>query len=424
MKTLMIPLVLLLIAPGQVSTPAGPWRLLEQGKYLAAVRAAEQSTADPAIRGQEIATMRSMVGDDHGALAAMSSALGHQATTVAETSPLDACEALDALATIVEMARDRRVVILNEAHHVPMHRGFALRVARALRPLGFSYLAAETLKPDTAPLAERGFPLRSDGFYAAEPVFGDFLREALRLGYQPVAYEMTARSDATDPLDRVNQREAAQCANLIERIFDRDPEAKVLIFVGYSHATENVRSMPDGREQAWMAARLARATGLDPLTIDQTVQMALVPDDASSSDWRYAERRGWIKRPTVFRRADGSFFVGGHYAGRVDMQVFHPRPKLVRGRPDWLLADGHRTAIAIPAEALPAEGRVLVQAFVAGEPDGAVPVDQVVVGAGGDAPALMLPPGDGRIVVQDESGNEVMRLPYRAAAPSGSGAGG
>lgn len=50
----------------------------------------------------------------------------------------------------------------------------------------------------------------------------------------------------------------------------------------------------------------------------------------------------------------------------------------------------------VPAGLLPASGRRLIQAFHAGDGEGAVPVDQVMVEAGTPAASLMLPEGQFR----------------------------
>ena len=83
------------------------------------------------------------------------------------------------------------------------------------------------------------------------------------------------------------------------------------------------------------------------------------------------------------------------------MQVWHRPESLREGRPHWLSMNGYRRARAIPAKLLPAQGRRLVQAFVAGESADAVPMDQVLVTAGEAPPVFMLPKGRYRFAYQD-----------------------
>lgn len=310
-----------------------------------------------------------------------------------------------AVREITARAARTRVVILNEAHHSPRDRAFALEVARALRPLGFSILSAEAFANPAIsvpgefavePLARDGFPRLRTGHYVQDPIFGDFVRQALALGYRPFAHEaVSARRDGT-PAEQIARREQEQAENLAE-ILRRNPGAKILVFVGYSHATE--APIPGyGEPTEWMAARLKRMTGIDPLTIDQTSV------DETRADWRayrdlFAPRmRG---RP-VIPFLDGAPMVEGNYAGAVDFQIIHPPLRLLRGRPDWMRRIGRRP-VEIPRHLLPARGRRLVQAFAAEEPADAIPLDQIVVEAGRPAPPLMLPRRRVRWAVQDSA---------------------
>jgi hypothetical protein len=382
---------------------------MQEGKYLAALIGAEKEAESGPMALDTLAIMRASSGDCAGALETFAKLQPSERTKVPQTAPLDGLTPMDALEAIVSEAKSHRVVIVNEAHHVPQHRAFIQRVVLALAKEGFTYYAAETFSPDTPRLAARGYPALKDGFYLADPVFGDVIRQALHAGYRPVAYEMTSPRGKGDDADRVNARETEQCQHLVERIFSQDPSAKVLLHVGYSHATEDWRKLDDGREMAWLAARLKRATGIDPLTVDQTEMMERDTEETSPALWRYARKQGWLTQSVVFRRADGSYFTGGDYAGKMDMQVFHPPTTLVDGRPSWLAMNGYREPVDIPAEWLPKSARVLVQAFVASEGDDAVPMDQVVLRAGEPAPVLMLPAGSYRLVLQGEDGGELAR---------------
>lgn len=319
----------------------------------------------------------------------------------AMTAQVRTATARDAIAEIVARARATRVVILNEAHYSPRDRAFAWEVARALRPLGYSYLAAETLDNNpttdrpraTQRLATDGFVRRSTGTYSEDPVFAAYLRQAVALGYRPVAYEIT-RAQRVNGSD-IATREQAQSDNLVAAIFARDPNAKVLIHVGHGHVAEELVDR-GGNQVMWMAGRLKRATGIDPLTIDQTTLTDLMPP----------ARDAYPLAAAKVGRRSGVLFAGerplivGRWGNAVDLQVVHPPRAYRHGRPTWLAALGGRP-VAIPATLLPATGERLVQAFAAAAPTDAVPLDQVLVRAGRPAPRMMLPAGRVRWATQD-----------------------
>jgi hypothetical protein len=304
----------------------------------------------------------------------------------------DGAVAQDAVEAIVERARDRRIVIVNEAHDSPRDRAFILKLAEALRPFGFTHYAAEAFdnRPRETSVAERGrlaregYPVRSTGTYTSEPMFGYLVRRAIELGYAPVSYEFVGRPEDT-PKSReesIAEREQGQAENLARALAAAGPDARFLIHVGYSHATK--RPLPDGTE--WMAARLARLTGLDPLTIDQA---DLSENGSAGLLGALAARLAGA--PAVFFR-DATPVRMGWNGEAVDLQVIHPLVTAVDGRPDWLRETG-RQPVAIPAALLPVSGRRLVQAFVAGEAEDAVPLDQALVVAGQEPPVLYVPDG-------------------------------
>ncbi len=400
-----------------VFPPESAYKHLDTGRYLAALEEAESAAAKETDLGPGsplldfVGLAQSFVGLEHEAQASFDRLTGEVAKPIT-SSPIDDAEALDALDAIVEAARDRRVVILNESHHMPRHRAFAAQLATRLRAIGFDTFAAETFV-DAEGTQKRGWPNRSTGFYSREPVFGQLVRTVTKLGYRLVAYEWTGKPAVAPPGDgraRINARETGQAANLFERVFQSNPNARLFVYVGYSHATEDWVDKGGPKEQAWMAARLRALTGFDPLTIDQTDAMPRSDARFENPHWRRAVDEKPFTKPTVFR-ADGAFVVTGAYAGKIDMQVFHPPLTDADGRPDWL-HEG-RVAVEIPeaaAAALAADERLLVQAFVATEPDDAIPADQIVATAGTELPRLLLPTGTYRVVVTNAAGEELARV--------------
>lgn len=363
-------------------------------KYEAEVAAAGQNDDKPAARLalNMLATHQSFVGETERAIETFHRA-GYRsgAVTLSEdelrkfTADRDVH---DALAAILEQTRDRQIVLINEAHHVPRDRAFATLVALELRKRGFEYLAMETLFADPPVLVARGYPIADDvdGYYTREPVFGDYLRRALAAGYVPVTYEATDYPENLSAAERLDFREEREAQNLVDRVLAKNAGARILIHVGYGHLRETPVDAGDGKTRTVMAYRLKAKTGIDPYSIDQTRALPV-------------NFRNVAGKPFVLKLRAGAQPYSGTEA--VDMYVYHPPTKIVRGRPDWLAMRGYRRPRPIPAKLLPREGRRLVQAFVEGESADAVPMDQVLVTAGKEPPVLMLPKGRYRFAVQD-----------------------
>lgn len=306
--------------------------------------------------------------------AAFESADEYRATQCAPTSPPVAGreQVLDA---IVERARDTRVVIVNESHYVTLHRDFTRRLIERLRPLGYTVFAAETFsnldgEPDPAVVhADLPYPHITTGYYSAEPTFGRLVRRAQELGYRLGVYEQVhdpedARDD--DINARIVKRETAQAAHLAEILETMGPEERLVVHVGYAHARESISIDSKGIEHAWMAARLKRATGIDPLTVSQF------------------ECRGGGAETQITQSRD-------YYGDWFDISVDHPLTTFRHGRAAWRFDDGYR-AVAIPREYAATGDPLVIEAFAEGEPFDAVPIDRVYVEPGEDV-RLALPPG-------------------------------
>lgn len=323
-----------------------------------------------------------------------------------QIADLRAAKGVAAIPEIVRRARRTSIVILDENHLDPRGRAFGLEVARALRPLGYTVLALEALKRDTDDAASRAkmeklsaerYPRQSNGYYLDDPVFADFLRQSLALGYRPVSYEMI-RTDYTGLAESAQgQREQDQADNIVRRAFKQYPGAKILIYAGEHHAAERPIAAEGGKVMM-MAERLKRATGIDPLTIDQA-GLSSIPMNRPDADL-YALAAPKARARSVALMRHGSPLTVGLLAGSVDLQIVHPRTTLVAGRPDWLAMMGRKPA-PIPKSLLPTSGTRLIQAFLASEADDAIPVDQIIVTAGQIPSVLMLPSAPVRYAVQE-----------------------
>lgn len=289
----------------------------------------------------------------------------------------------DVVDEVVKRARKTSVVIINESHERSEHRGFTTALLAPLRAEGYAALALEALanpEPGTPPkyyspfLREPGLPYLTDedGFYVGESAFGRLGRTAKRLGYSLIPYE--AHHDEHDVQLTVAQsiarREELQASALAAWIAAH-PGAKLLVHVGYHHATE----VPTAKGDRWMATRLKAKTGIDPLTVSQTT----------------CHGGGTVSRLDVLPADEP--------AGTFDLVVDHPTARFVHGRPAWRLAAGDRP-VTIPPELRPTKGWRVIEARPDGEPPASVPTDRVAIRPGEDI-ALMLPPGRYRLRVLD-----------------------
>ncbi len=378
--------------------------LLSEGRYIPRWVAGNA----PGTLPQE--QFASFVGDERVALARAARAGG--AGTGAGTAPptLGAgATSEDAIARITRESEGRRVVILNESHSASRHRLFFAQVARALRPLGFTHIGAETFlnpaveernSPDVRAFT-RGRPWDSNyGFYSRDPVFAEALREARDLGYGFFPYEARSDQGAPDGATREQQiaaREDAEAENLLAVLARLPATARVLVYVGFSH----LRERPDHRGNTWFAERLKAKGGPDPLTIEQSGTGGFGPHAPNGALADQVLARFSPRRPIV---VDDGAAVLGAAAMAADLAVFHPVLPDVDGRPGWLAADPirRRAEAAMPADR--GEGPVLAQALHADEPDPAVPADHYLLPADATQAVFFLRPGRYRLRLETVEG--------------------
>lgn len=302
------------------------------------------------------------------------------------TKDLDAIsisQSADAVETIAIAAKQRQIVILNELHHVSYHRAFALRLARRLRKEGFGFLAIETFRGDALEAMPLNYATRSTGVYSREPTFAQFLADAKADGWMFVGYE---------PDHNIGNREFGMAKNIIERVLDRSPNGRIFIYVGYSHA----RKIPiaiDDSSPAKMAAHLKRLTGIDPLTIDQTLLNDYYFGEAQSAMYQAVTQKALGKGPVVLIGTDGEATkFTGEQAG-FDFHVVHPpyNTNSISRRPEWMsLEPKVFHPYPIPNDLIPTEGLRLVYAFPKNSGYDAVPLDMVLLSPDEPETSLML----------------------------------
>ncbi len=353
-----------------------------------------------------LSTLQSMMGDEAAAFRTRS-VLSLRLRPADEQRWADAVSQAsthDALDAIVRAAAGRRLVILNEAHHVSRSRAFAIEVARALRGQGFTYFAAETLRVvPTGPSTDLSVINWPTGFYSRDPVFADLLRD-VRDGWQGAfAYEASAPATVTDPAQRTAFREEHQ-AETLATLLKRDPQMRLFVFCGYGHAEKF-----QAGQYTMMAAWLWEKTGIEPLTITQC-NGAPAPDPQHS--WPGLETvlaKFQPKTSIALSGRDGIALSPPLSGGRYDLSVFHPRVPDRDGRPGWLAAlpDRRRRRVNVPN----GPGLRLVQAIPSAEravAASAVPADQVLVEDDRRSVDLWLAPGAYDLCCETLSGKTQM----------------
>lgn len=377
---------------------------------VAAMAGGNSNPAFPVIFGQYLAWYQTYIGDYPNAAASFSM----QETLLPgdRPSPLsDGAQARPAIEAIAELARGHRAVLFNEAHHLPLTRTLTIELLAKLRAEGFDTFAAETLYASDTKLATRGYPVQDSGFYTNEPLCAEMVRTALRLGYRVVAYESDDGSSG-------DARESAQARNLYERVFKRDPNARLVVDAGYAHIQESGKYLGG----ASMAQHLRKLSGIDPLTVEQTMLIPH-PDPAHDHPW-YTAVVQQLKptQPLVFIGRDGAPWA---LREGYDVSVFFPPEILRRGRPTWLALGGLRQPYLVSGEtACRGQYPCLVEARYAGEGDDAIPADRLALDpparyargdtglrpSGGLADSeLYLRPGKYRLLATDALGRTLTR---------------
>jgi hypothetical protein len=290
----------------------------------------------------------------------------------------------DAAPYILEQAKQRRIVIINEAHHISSGRVFSTALLAGLAKVGFNHFAVEGMPRQNDSLNLRGYPGLNDAWYY-DPQYGNMLREALRTGYHVMGYDTADRS-VTDPMLFAFKRDSLGAVN-IKKILDAHPDAKIFIHCGYSHGYKSV--MPDVGKR--FALLLREMTGIDPFVINQDYY-----NEMEIGKYRLP------LLPTADMPAVSAIrFDNGRYETDVaDVTICHAPTRMIHNRPAWLKLPGRN--YYFPAKHLNARDTVLVLAYKATETIAdAMPADVIELHGSKDRTALVLERGDYSLLILD-----------------------
>ena len=335
------------------------------------------------------AQLESFVGNHAAALSYMDSRLELRPNPPRDfPSPVTSVPAAE---FVIEKARNHQTVMVNERHHASSDRLLTMELLAPLAEQGFRYFAIET-GWNGDPINARGYPIPDTGYYVNDVVFAEVVRSAIELGYQIIAYEIEdEQRSSTDPVSQVNrqdQREWWQAKNIATRVFEIDSEAKLLVHVGYDHLRES-------GTDTWapMAHHLRQFTGLDPLTIDQTVLSERSRSELEHPLRIRARELGLLGEDVIVLVDSEGKLVGSREG--IDISVFGITTRYANGRPTWMDMGDRRQETDFDTPEC--KGRTcIVEARRAGFAD-EVPLDRVEV-TSAERTTLYLPPGEDVVI--------------------------
>lgn len=312
--------------------------------------------------------------------------------TAKDRQLLATLEKREAISYITSQAAEKRLVIINEAHHVPQHRIFTAQLLDELKEAGYSHLGLETyfnIPITDSLLMVNKYPDLKTGIYSKEPQFGNLIRLAIEKGFTVFGYEAMGKSG--------KYREIEQAEN-IQKYMQKHPSDKFLIHCGYSHGYEG--DLDNSWEQA-MAERVGNLMETDPLTINQVIYSERSELKYENSVYQLTD----LDESTVFLTSDGKSFGEYKYGGYFDIAVFHTRRR-DNVRPNWMIYD-QREVVEISFLEEEVNCPCLVLAYVVGEEIGsAIPYD--VLHVEGKSAELVLDKEKYNIVVWSNVGKSIM----------------
>ncbi len=324
----------------------------------------------------------------------------------------------DAVDVITKLAGDRRLVLINEAHHDAHTRQLTLALLPRLRALGFNYFAAEALLNKDDRLMRRGYPVQSSGTeYLREPSYGDIVRMAIKLGFKVVSYDVDSGTQ---------EREFGQAENLNRKVFAKDPNARLFVHAGYAHIDK-----AKGRlgKIVPMAMHLQQLTGIAPLSIDQTQFREQIPSEPDAYQNLIAafkpegptvllnrtSNQPWSAHPELY---DLNVILPPSGMGAVESGYVQPstivndmvrsQPMLAHfvntQRPEWLTLHDQRFPYAVSTALCKVSTPCVVDAHYIDESNDAIAADRYTFMQGDTVSKLYLRPGRYRLRAWDIRG--------------------
>ncbi len=292
---------------------------------------------------------------------------------------------------IINESENTRLVIINEGHHNSYHRLFTKSLLEELYAKGYKHLGLEALangKDKDLMLNTRGYPIKTSGYYTNDPNFSQLIRTAIKIGYNVFPYEQTIGVNN-------KEREIEQAKN-IQKELEKFPNDKFLIHCGFDHVLE-------GSHRRWgksMAGRLKEYTGINPLTIHQTKYSERGDKKLNSPLLKVFN----VKKPSVLKDKNGSFFKYKRSNAWADIAVFHSSIKTDKG----MIVEKDEVMYTLELERLKVEYPLMILVFETKDDlTKAVPVQIKEVHKKQNSTVLSLPKGEYSFVIVSKTNKTI-----------------
>ncbi len=279
---------------------------------------------------------------------------------------------VDAADYITTQSKLHQVTMINEAHHLPYHRAFAITMLKRFYNSGYRYLAIEALEDSS--INQKEYPDYTTGYYTHEPLFGEMIRQAKKIGFTFIAYDPEENCDQNnkDPNYCNRFRDSLMAVNLT-KILKSDPKAKILVYAGYDHIHE-------GSSDSWkkMAQYFKEFTRIDPFTVELTKQVEHLYPQFDEKEFISVNKFKHIQKPVIAIQDNKPW-----HGKFVDATVIFPTYIVKDKRPSFYSINGLRKFYDLNNFHL--RSGQFVQAFYSNEkPGNRIPADQLVINNSGN----------------------------------------
>ncbi|MGJ8679465.1 hypothetical protein [Paraglaciecola sp.] len=335
---------------------------------------------------QELSAVYSFAGSHRKTL------IARDATVEIDTSGfenLTGYQEKDAVVEILERAKNHQIVMVNEAHDIAQHRVLTYRLLQGLWKQGYRYFAAETLTPMSSEQIDKGFITSQVGYYTDEALHANLVLKAKEIGFEVVSYDQHKPS----VMNTTDERETHSALTIKEKVFDKDPSAKIVIHVGYSHINE----------EKWLASKLKNITKLETLTIDQTTRIERSQVKYEHPTYTNVVKSVNYRKPFIFVKGNEVWSSDNKW----DISVFWPRTRYLNGRAEW--ATLNRKPYISASKHCKNLYPCMIEVFKFNQPY-EVPLDRVIISSKSEPKAVFLSQGGNTLVVSDGRGNQIAKI--------------